>query len=100
MIAVIDMGGQFCHMIARRIRELVAYSEILPWTIGMDEIKRKKPDGIILSGGPRSVYEKNAPTISKEIFGLGAPVLGICYGHQLIAHLLGGKVIAGDKEYG
>src|SRR3989338_5864712 len=99
MILIIDFGSQVAHLIARRIRQLNVFSEVRPWTVSFDEIKKMKPEGIILSGGPRSVYEKNAPTVSKEIFNLGVPVLGICYGHQLIAYLLGGKVIAGDKEY-
>ncbi len=100
MILIIDFGSQVSHLIARRVRQLGVYSEILPWTESIRNIKSKSPDGIILSGGPRSVYEKNAPTISREIFSLGIPVLGICYGHQLVAHVLGGKVVSSSKEYG
>ncbi len=100
MILVIDFGAQYSHLIARRIRQLGVYSEILPWTAPVSEIKKKNPEGLIFSGGPKSVYEKSAPTISKEVLNLGIPVLGICYGHQLIAHLAGGKVISHSKEYG
>ncbi len=100
MILVIDFGAQYCHLIARRIRQLGVRSEILHWTALVEEIKKLQPEGIILSGGPRSVYETGAPTISKEVFKLGVPVLGICYGHQLIAHLTGSRVVGSSKEYG
>ncbi len=100
MILVVDMGSQFAHLIARRIRALGVYAEIVLPTITAAELKSKKPEGIILSGGPRSVYEKDAFTIDKRILERGVPVLGICYGHQLIAHLLGGKVERASKEYG
>lgn len=100
-IVVIDFGSQYTQLIARRIRELKVYSEILPCSVSLSEIKKKKPSGIILSGGPSSVYEPNAPTIDPEIFNLGVPILGICYGMQLIAHLLGGEVLEAEKrEYG
>ncbi len=100
MILVIDLGAQYAHLIARRIRQLGAYSEIVPWTASVAEIKAKHPEGIILSGGPRSVYEKDAPTIHYELLTLNIPILGICYGHQLIAHVLGGNVKSSSKEYG
>jgi len=100
MIAVIDFGSQFAHLIARRIRTLGVYSEIFPNTTTAAELKGKKVEGIILSGGPRSVYENDAPTVDKSIFGMGIPILGLCYGHQLIAHILGGKVVPSSKEYG
>ncbi|MBI3051477.1 glutamine-hydrolyzing GMP synthase [Candidatus Woesearchaeota archaeon] len=100
MILIIDMGSQYTHLITRRIRQLKVYSEIIPWTAPLAEIQAKNPEGIILSGGPRSVFEKNAPTASREIFEMGVPVLGVCYGHQLIAHLYGGRVISSSKEYG
>ncbi len=100
MMLVVDMGGQYCHLIARRIRALGVYAEIVLPTITPAEVKKMKPDGIILSGGPKSVYEKGAFTIDKKVLELGIPVLGICYGHQLIAHLLGGKVEKASKEYG
>ncbi len=98
-IAVIDFGSQYAHLIANRIRRLGVYAEIfLPET---PLAKLSKYKGIILSGGPNSVYEKGAPTISPKIFSLGIPILGLCYGHQLIAHLLGGKVEPDEtKEYG
>ncbi|RLF13562.1 MAG: GMP synthase (glutamine-hydrolyzing), partial [Thermoprotei archaeon] len=92
IVLVIDFGGQYTHLIARRIRQLKVYSEIRPFTISIDEIVKLRPKGIILSGGPRSVYTDNSPKVDKRIFDLGIPILGICYGHQLIAYMLGGKV--------
>ena len=101
MIAVLNFGGQTCHLIARRVRELGVYSEVLPFDVSPEKVMELKPDGIILSGGPSSVYEKDAPIIKKEILELGIPVLGICYGLQLIAKILGGNVEKGNlKEFG
>ncbi len=100
MIAVLDYGSQFAHLLARRIRTLGVYTEIFPSTITAASLKNKKVEGLILSGGPRSVYENNAPTIDKSIFALGLPIIGVCYGHQLLAHALGGKVVPSSKEYG
>ena len=101
MIVVLNFGGQYVHLIARRVRDLGVYSEILHCDVSVDEIKKINPSGIILSGGPSSVYEKDAPTINPEILDLGIPVLGICYGLQLIAYLKNGKVLSGKlKEYG
>jgi GMP synthase (glutamine-hydrolysing) len=98
-IAVVDFGGQYAHLIARRIRQLHVFSEILEPDSTIEEFKRFK--GIIFSGGPASVYEKNALGINKEVFSLGIPILGICYGHQLIAKELNGKVErASVREYG
>ena len=91
-ILIIDFGSQVTQLIARRIREFHVFCEIKNPGISFDEIKEVNPRGIILSGGPSSVYEKNAPTIDKKIFDLGIPILGICYGQQLICHLLGGKI--------
>jgi GMP synthase (glutamine-hydrolysing) len=100
-ILVIDFGSQYTQLIARRVRELKVYSEIIPCTAPFSEIKKRAPKGIILSGGPASVYEKDAPKIDKEIFSLGIPILGICYGMQLITHLLGGVVSRAERrEYG
>ena len=100
-ILVIDFGSQYTQLIARRIREFKVYSEIVPCNASLSEIIKRKPAGIILSGGPASVYEENAPKIDKEIFNLGIPILGICYGMQLITQLLGGKVAKAEKrEYG
>ena len=102
-ILVLDFGGQYNQLIARRIRELNVYSEIKIYcNTNVDEIAKENYKGIIFTGGPYSVYEDNAPSIDKKIFDLGIPILGICYGAQLIAHLLGGKVVsATDKsEYG
>ncbi|MFT5703923.1 MAG: GMP synthase (glutamine-hydrolyzing) [Rickettsiales bacterium] len=98
MILIIDFGSQVTQLIARRIRELNVYSEIKNPNISLDEIKNLKPEAIILSGGPESVYEKDAPTIDKGIFDLGLPILGICYGQQLICHLLGGKVESSSER--
>lgn len=98
-IAVIDFGGQYAHLIANRIRRLGVYSEIFDASVPAAKLRFHK--GIIFSGGPHSVYEKGAPSCDPEIFNLNIPVLGICYGHQLMAHLLGGKVKSGGvKEYG
>ena len=100
-ILIIDFGSQYTQLIARRVREFKVYSEIIPCTAPFAEIKKRKPAGIILSGGPSSVFDENAPTINIELFKLGIPVLGICYGMQLITHLLGGKITKAEKrEYG
>lgn len=104
-ILVLDFGGQYCHLIARRIRELGVYSEVVDDDITAKEIDRlgQKSDirGLILSGGPTSVYDRGAPKLNTKILELGLPVLGICYGHQLLALLLGGKVKRAErKEYG
>jgi len=100
-ILIIDFGSQYTQLIARRVREFKVYSEIIPCTAPFVEIKKRKPAGIILSGGPSSVFDENAPTINIELFNLGIPVLGICYGMQLITHLLGGKITKAEKrEYG
>ncbi|MDH5657189.1 MAG: glutamine-hydrolyzing GMP synthase, partial [Spirochaetia bacterium] len=99
-IAVLDFGGQYAHLIASRLRRLGAYSEIIHTDIKPDEIK-KQYSGIIFSGGPSSVYEQNAPVSNPEILNLKIPVLGICYGHQLIMHQLGGTVeSSSNREYG
>ncbi len=100
MIAIIDFGSQTTHLIGRRLRDHGVDIKIIDPESTLVEIKKTIPQGIILSGGPASVYEKGAPTIDKKIFSLGIPILGICYGWQLTAHLLGGKVVSGHKEYG
>ncbi len=98
-IAVLDFGAQYAHLIARRVRQLHVYSEIMLPDSHSEELRKAK--GIILSGGPASVYAKDAPSFNKEIFSLGIPVLGLCYGHQLMAQQLGGKVARGSvREYG
>ncbi|MBF0345127.1 MAG: glutamine-hydrolyzing GMP synthase [Nitrospirae bacterium] len=98
-IAVLNAGGQYCHLIARKIRELGVFSEIADFNVNPSRLKNVS--GIILSGGPESVYMPDSPRISEGLLSLGVPVLGICYGHQLIAHMLGGKVHSSDtKEYG
>ncbi|MBI5643174.1 MAG: glutamine-hydrolyzing GMP synthase [Deltaproteobacteria bacterium] len=100
-ILILDFGSQYTQLIARRVREAKVYSEIHPFNCGMDFIKAFNPKGIILSGGPSSVYDKGAPTVHKSIFDLDIPILGICYGMQLTAKLLGGKVEKSKKrEYG
>jgi len=100
-ILVLDFGSQTTQLIARRVRELKVYCEIHPFNWPLEEIRAFRPSGLILSGGPASVYWDGAPTASTEIFELGCPVLGICYGMQLMAHLLGGRVQRPDKrEYG
>ncbi|OGF50017.1 MAG: glutamine-hydrolyzing GMP synthase [Candidatus Firestonebacteria bacterium RIFOXYA2_FULL_40_8] len=101
-IAILDYGSQYNQLIARRVRENNVYCEILPPTTTAEQLKKsKKLKGIILSGGPASVYAEGAPKMDKEIFEIGVPILGICYGMQLISHTLGGKVTKADKrEYG
>jgi GMP synthase (glutamine-hydrolysing) len=92
LLLVLDFGSQYTQLIARRVREIGVYSEIHPFNISVEKIQSLRPVGIILSGGPSSVYEEGAPKPSREIFELGVPVLGICYGLQIIADQLGGKV--------
>jgi GMP synthase (glutamine-hydrolysing) len=100
-ILILDFGSQYTQLIARRVRECQIYSEIHPYPIPVDQVKSLSPKGIILSGGPASVYEKNAPLCDPNLLKIGIPVLGICYGMQLIAQLLGGKVTHSEKrEYG
>src|SRR5512140_273350 len=101
VILILDFGSQYTQLIARRVREQSVYSEIHPFDLPLDRIRAMKPAGIILSGGPSSVYDAGAPRIGAEIFGLGVPILGICYGVQLTSLLLGGKVVsATHREYG
>ena len=100
MVVIVDFGSQTAHLIARRIRDLGIAIKIIDPELALPVIRQLQPNGIILSGGPTSVYEKDAPTIDPKIFELGIPILGICYGWQLTAHVLGGKVIPGHKEYG
>jgi GMP synthase (glutamine-hydrolysing) len=101
MVLILDFGSQYTQLIARRIREQRVYCEIHPCTVPLETIRSLDPRAIVLSGGPASVYGTGAPTMDREILSLGVPVLGICYGLQLIAHLLGGKVEAAkEREYG
>jgi len=101
MVVVLDFGGQYNQLIARRVRDLGVYSELLPYNTPIDKIKELQPKGIIFSGGPASVYEEGAPQVDPAIFDLNVPILGICYGMQLMTHLLSGKVErAGVREYG
>lgn len=101
MILIVDFGGQYNQLIARRVRECGVYCEIIPYTYTLDKIKEKNPKGIIFTGGPNSVYEEGAPRIDKEVFNLNVPVLGICYGHQLMTYSLGGEVKSAKvREYG
>lgn len=100
-ILVLDFGGQYNQLIARRVRECNVYAEVVPYTISVDKIKKMEPKGLIFTGGPNSVYGESALAYDREIFELGIPVLGICYGAQLMAHALGGKVeTAPVSEYG
>ncbi|MDD5897244.1 MAG: glutamine-hydrolyzing GMP synthase [Clostridia bacterium] len=100
-ILILDFGGQYTQLIARRVRECGVYSSVLPCSAQLEAIRQEEPLGIILSGGPASVLDDGAPTIDPAVFGLGVPVLGICYGMQLMAHLHGGTVERGQqREYG
>lgn len=100
-VIVLDFGSQYTQLIARRIREMRVYAEILPYNTAIDELKKEKPSAVILSGGPSSLYEKGAPKISNEIFKLGVPVLGICYGLYCVVEAFNGKTEpASSKEYG
>jgi GMP synthase (glutamine-hydrolysing) len=100
-VIVLDFGSQYTQLIARKIRELGVFSEIFPFSVPLSRIKRENPAALILSGGPQSVYGEEAPLASRKIFEMGIPVLGICYGLQLMAYLLGGKVASSKKrEYG
>jgi GMP synthase (glutamine-hydrolysing) len=101
LIVILDFGGQYAQLIARRVREARVYSELVPYDAPVEEIMARKPEGIILSGGPNSVYGKEAPRVDERLFDLGMPTLGICYGMQLMALELGGKVGATQiREYG
>ncbi|OHT11053.1 GMP synthase [glutamine-hydrolyzing] [Tritrichomonas foetus] len=101
LVIVLDFGGQYNQLIARRVRDTNVYCEVLPCTTSLEEIKSRNPVGIIFTGGPNSVYAEDAPTIDAAIFSLGIPILGICYGCQLMAHKLGGVVKSSDnREYG
>ena len=100
-VLILDFGSQTTQLIARRLRAERIYCEIHPCTLGLDQVQAMQPQAIILSGGPSSVYEEGAPSVSPEIFSLGVPLLGICYGMQLMSHLLGGHVqSAGKREFG
>ena len=100
-VLILDFGSQYTQLIARRVRELDVFSEILPWDISPEKIKDLNPAGIILSGGPESVTVSNTPRIPEIAFDLDVPILGICYGMQLLSHVFGGKVQKSNKrEYG
>ena len=104
LVIVLDFGGQYNQLIARRVRECGVYCEVKPYTTPLEELKAQQPIGFIFTGGPNSVYEENAPHVDPAIFEMGVPVLGICYGCQLMAHTLGGRVTAAQddsaREYG
>ncbi|MCA9827150.1 MAG: glutamine-hydrolyzing GMP synthase [Nitrosopumilus sp.] len=99
-IVVLDFGSQYSHLICRRIREFSVYAELVPYDISYDELQKLNPVGIIFSGGPSSVYNSDAPNPEGKIFEMNLPLLGICYGHQLIVNKFGGKVKRANKEYG
>ena len=103
-VIVLDFGGQYNQLIARRVREANVYCEVKPCTTPLEELMKHNPIGFIFTGGPQSVYAENSPQVDPKIFTLGLPILGICYGCQLIAHNLGGKVTAAQedtaREYG
>ncbi|EIJ65280.1 GMP synthase (glutamine-hydrolyzing), N-terminal domain protein, partial [Candidatus Nitrosopumilus salaria BD31] len=99
-IVVLDFGSQYSHLICRRIREFSVYAELVPYDISYNELQKLNPTGIIFSGGPSSVYNSDAPIPEDKIFEMNLPLLGICYGHQLIVNKFGGKVKRANKEYG
>jgi GMP synthase (glutamine-hydrolysing) A subunit len=100
-VVVLDFGGQYTQLIARRIREQQVFSSILPCTVAMEEMMKLEPVGVVLSGGPSSVYDAEAPKCDPKLLALGVPILGICYGMQWITHTLGGKVERAERrEYG
>ncbi|MCA9819812.1 MAG: glutamine-hydrolyzing GMP synthase [Nitrosarchaeum sp.] len=99
-IVVLDFGSQYSHLICRRIREFSVYAELVPYNITYEELQKHNPKGIIFSGGPSSVYNQDAPIPESKIFDMNLPLLGICYGHQLIVDKFGGKVKRANKEYG
>jgi GMP synthase (glutamine-hydrolysing) len=100
-VLVLDLGGQYAQLIARRVRDARVYSELVPHTLSVAEIRRRNPIAMILSGGPASVYAEGAPRVDEELFELGIPMLGICYGAQLMALELGGEVArTGTSEFG
>ena len=99
-ILVLDFGSQYSHLICRRIREFSVYAELVPYNISYEELQKYNPKGIIFSGGPSSVYNSDAPVPEEKIFEMNLPLLGICYGHQLIVDKYGGKVKRANKEYG
>src|SRR5689334_5312448 len=100
-VLVLDFGGQYSQLIARRIRECGVFSELLPHDVALDELERRQPRGLVLSGGPASVYADNAPALRTDLLELGIPVLGICYGMQAMARELGGRVEAAEVgEFG
>ena len=99
-IVVLDFGSQYSHLICRRIRDFSVYAELVPYDIKLEELKKLNPKGIIFSGGPSSVYNNDAPVPASELFNMDLPLLGICYGHQLIVNNFGGKVKRANKEYG
>src|SRR3954463_749905 len=96
-VLVVDFGAQYAQLIARRVREAHVYSEIVPHTITADELLAKHPKGVIFSGGPASVHVAGAPSIDPAVYGAGVPILGICYGAQLLARDLGGEVAKTGK---
>ncbi|MGN1094434.1 MAG: glutamine-hydrolyzing GMP synthase [Candidatus Neoclostridium sp.] len=103
LVLVVDFGGQYNQLIVRRVRNLGVYAEMVPADVTVEKIREKNPIGIIFTGGPASVFGEDSPKVTKEIYSLGVPVLGICYGMQLIAHQLGGEVVHADaklREYG
>ena len=99
-IVVLDFGSQYSHLICRRIRDFSVYAELVPFDISLENLTKLNPKGIIFSGGPSSVYDSSAPIPDKKIFQLNVPILGICYGHQIIVNNFGGKIKRANKEYG
>jgi GMP synthase (glutamine-hydrolysing) len=100
-IVIIDCGSQFTQLIARRVREMKIHSMVLPWDVSVERVRENAPSGVVISGGPDSVNDEGAIAVQREILDLGVPVLGVCYGMQLLAKYCGGQVVSGEKpEYG
>src|SRR6056297_2191422 len=100
-VMILDFGSQYTQLIARKIRELNVYAEIVPFDVPVEEIKREKPSVIILSGGPSSIYDDDSPRVDRELFNLDVPMLGICYGLYVVVDAYGGKIeYSSKREYG
>lgn len=99
-ILILDFGSQYTNILAKKIRSFSVFCEVLPWNTSLEDVLQKQPAGLIFSGGPRSVYQENSPKVDQEIYNANIPILGVCYGMQLIARDFGSEVQRGDNEFG